>query len=193
MVKRLSALNSFLVVSPVRIVDNYFIVLENIGEEIESLEEDLVADPGPVTLKKIHYLKRELISLRKSVWPLREAISSLERGESDLVQDKTLVYLRDVYDHTIQIIDTIETFRDILSGLMDIYLSKVSHRMNEIMKVLTIMATIFIPLTFIAGIYGMNFRYMPELEWRWGYPSIWIIMILVVVIMLMLFKKRKWL
>jgi magnesium transporter len=151
------------------IVDNYFVTLEKLGEDVEELQEELLTQPGPETLDMIHTLKREMIYLRKSVWPLREAISSLHRGESPLITENVAVYLRDVYDHTIQIIDAIETFRDMLSGMLDIYLSSLSNKMNEVMKVLTIIATIFIPLTFIAGIYGMNFKYMPELEWRWGY------------------------
>ena len=152
------------------IVDYYFVILEKLGERIELLEEELVAHPRTETLKEIHTLKREMIFLRKAVWPLREVISGLQRGESPLVQKTTGIYLRDVYDHTIQVIDTIETFRDMLSGVLDIYLSSVSNRLNPVMKVLTIIATVFMPLTFLAGVYGMNFKYMPELEWRWGYP-----------------------
>jgi magnesium transporter len=134
-----------------------------------------------------------MIFLRKSVWPLREVISGLERGESALIQDTTLFYLRDVYDHTIQVMDTIETFRDMLSGMLDIYLSSVSNRLNAVMKVLTIIATIFMPLTFIAGIYGMNFKYMPELEWPWGYPLILLTMLAIAVFMLAFFRRKKWL
>jgi magnesium transporter len=174
------------------IVDHYFFVIEKIGEEIEFLEEELIVDPGPETLQTIHNLKRELIFLRKSVWPLREMISGLERGESPLIQDRTTIFLRDVYDHTIQIIDTIETYRDMVSGMLDVYLSSVSNRMNEVMKVLTVIATLFIPLTFIAGIYGMNFKFMPELEWHWGYPLVWAIMIVIGVLMLFYFKKNRW-
>jgi len=176
-----------------QVVDNYFIVLENLGEQIEDLEEELVTNPDASTLQTIHHLKRELIFLRKSIWPLREAISSLERGESSLFQPETLVYLRDVYDHTIQVIDTIETFRDMVSGMLDIYLSSVSNHMNEVMKVLTIIATIFIPLTFIAGIYGMNFVNMPELQWPWGYFMVWGVMIIIFIGMLIFFKRKKWL
>ncbi len=175
------------------IVDHYFIVLEKIGEEIESLEEELLSNPTPETLETVHHLKRELIFLRKSVWPLREVISVLERGESELIQDKTTIYLRDVYDHTIQVMDTVETLRDMVSGMLDVYLSSVSNRMNEVMKVLTIIATIFIPMTFIAGIYGMNFQFMPELKWHWGYPLVWIIIIAIAICMLLFFRKRKWL
>jgi len=174
------------------IVDNYFVVLEKIGEEIESLEDELITEPGTETVESIHNLKRELIFLRKSVWPLREAIVGLEKGDSDLIQDKTAVYLRDVYDHTIQVIDTIETFRDMVSGMLDVYLSSLSNKMNQVMKVLTIIATIFIPMTFIAGIYGMNFKFMPELEWHWGYLFSWAIMILIGLSMVVYFKKKKW-
>jgi magnesium transporter len=175
------------------IVDNYFIILEKLGEKIEFLEEELVTRPTSETLQTIHYLKREMIFLRKAVWPLREVISGLERGEPPLVKGTTRIYLRDVYDHTIQVIDTIETFRDMVSGMLDIYLSSVSNRLNVVMKVLTIIATIFMPLTFIAGIYGMNFKYMPELEWRWGYPVIWFVLAFIGGSMLIYFKRKKWL
>jgi magnesium transporter len=175
------------------IIDNYFIILEKLGEKIELLEEKLVTQPAPETLRTIHYLKREMIFLRKAVWPLREVINGLERGESSLIKESTRVYLRDVYDHTIQTIDTIETHRDMVSGMLDIYLSSVSNRLNSVMKVLTIIATIFMPLTFLAGVYGMNFKYMPELEWRWGYPFIWLIMVGIGVLMLIFFRKKKWL
>ncbi|MBC8249301.1 MAG: magnesium/cobalt transporter CorA [Anaerolineales bacterium] len=174
------------------VVDNYFLVLEELGEKIEFLEEELVTNPTTETLQIIHKLKREMVFLRKSVWPFREVISSLERGESALIQESTAIYLRDVYDHTIQVIDTVETFRDIISGMLDIYLSSVSNRMNEVMKVLTIIATIFIPLTLIAGIYGMNFQYMPELGWRWGYPLVWLIMLVIGTLMLVYFRRKRW-
>jgi len=175
------------------VVDNYFIVLEKLGEKIEFLEEELVANPTTETLHIIHGLKRDMIFLRKSVWPLREIISGLERGESALIQESTGVYLRDVYDHTIQVIDTVETFRDIISGMLDIYLSSVSNRMNEVMKVLTIIATIFIPLTLVVGVYGMNFQYMPELGWRWGYPIVWLVMLAIGGLMLVYFRRKRWL
>lgn len=174
------------------IVDNYFVILENLAERIERLEEELVANPGRETVGRLHALKREVIFLRKSIWPLREVISGLERRESSLVREETVVYLRDVYDHTVQIIDTVETFRDILAGLLDIYLSTISNRTNEVMKVLTIIATLFMPLTFIVGLYGMNFRYMPELEWRWGYPAVLLLMLVVVGGMLKFFRGKKW-
>lgn len=175
------------------IVDNYFIILEKLGEKIEFLEEKLVTEPTPETLQIIHHLKREMIFLRKAVWPLREVIGGLERGESSLVKETTRIYLRDVYDHTIQVIDTIETYRDMVSGMLDIYLSSVSNRLNAVMKVLTIIATIFMPLTFIGGIYGMNFKYMPELEWRWGYPIVLLIMLGIGIFMLIYFRKKRWL
>jgi magnesium transporter len=175
------------------IVDNYFIVLEKIAEKVESLEEEIVTEPTPGTAHTIHHLKRELIFLRKSVWPLRELIGGLERGESALIMKKTTIFLRDVYDHTIQVIDTVETLRDMVSGMLDVYLSSISNRMNEVMKVLTIIATIFIPITFIAGIYGMNFEFMPELKWRWSYPVVWAVIIAVGISMLFYFRKKKWL
>ncbi len=175
------------------IVDHYFIILEKLGENIEFLEEKLITSPTPETLQTIHNLKREMIFLRKSVWPLREVISGLERGESFLIKESTRLYLRDVYDHTIQVIDNVETFRDMLSGMLDIYLSSVSNRLNAVMKVLTIIATIFMPLTFLAGLYGMNFKYMPELSWPWGYPLALFIMLAIAVSMLIYFKNKKWL
>ncbi len=175
------------------VVDHYFVILERVGEKIESLEDELMENPTAETLQEIHNLKRELSYLRKSIWPLREVVNALERGESSLIQENTQLYLRDVYDHTIQVVDTVETFRDILSGMLDIYLSSVSNRMNEVMKVLTIIATIFIPLTLIAGIYGMNFKYMAELEWRWGYPAVILLMLIVSVSLLGYFRKRGWL
>jgi magnesium transporter len=175
------------------IVDNYFTVLEKLGEQIESVQEQLLTDPALDTLHGIQRLKRELLFLRKSVWPLREAVNSFERSESSIVRKSTRVYLRDVYDHTIQVIDALETCRDMTSGMLDIYLSSISNKMNEIMKVLTIAAVIFIPLTFVAGIYGMNFDYMPELHWRAGYPVALLVMFTIAAVMLCFFKRKKWL
>lgn len=180
------------------IVDNYFIILEKIGEKVEGLESELVANPLPQTLQAINKLKRNLIFLRRSVWPLREIVNSLAKSESALVSGAAAVYYRDVYDHLIHTIDTIEAFRDTVSGMLDIYLSSLSNRMNEVMKVLTIIATIFIPLTFIVGIYGMNFNTsvspfnMPELNWRYGYLMVLWIMFFVASGMLAYFKKKKW-
>ena len=175
------------------IVDGYFSILEKLGDKIEVLEEELVVKPTEKTLRQIHFLKREMIFLRKSVWPLRELISSLERSESKLIAESTQAYFRDVYDHTIQVIDTVESFRDMVAGMLDLYLSSLSNRMNEVMKVLTIIATIFIPLTFIAGVYGMNFEYMPELKWKLGYYAVWLIMTIITLGMIYYFKKKKWL
>jgi len=174
------------------IVDNYFLVLEALGDDVEELEEEVVDRPDRGTLGRIYALKRELLFLRRSVWPLREVISGLERGESLLFRKPTLVYLRDVYDHTIQVIDTVEANREVVSGLVDVYLSSISNRMNDVMKVLTIIATIFIPLTFIAGIYGMNFQYMPELAWRPAYFVVLGLMAFVASLMMAYFKRKDW-
>ncbi len=175
------------------VVDHYFVVLEKLGEKIELLEEEVVKSPSDTTLQTLHKYKREITLLRRSIWPLREVVNRFDHSESSIVRKTTHVYLRDLYDHTIQVIDTVETFRDLVSGMLDIYLSSISNRMNEVMKVLTIIATIFIPLTFIAGVYGMNFHYMPELGWRWAYPCVWIFMITVAFIMFLYFKRKKWL
>jgi len=175
------------------IVDNYFIILETFGEKIESLEEELLENPTPQTLQTIHDIKREMIFLRKQVWPIREIINGLLKWDSQLINESIDIYFKDVYDHTIQIIDTIESFRDVLSSMVDIYLSTISNKMNEVMKVLTIIATIFIPVTFIAGVYGMNFKYMPELDWKWGYYAVWFIIASVIISMICYFKRKSWL
>ena len=175
------------------VVDQYFLLLESIEDRIDENEEWLISRPTRDTLYAIQHLKREMLFLRKSVWPLREAVGYLERTESPLIAPQTNLYLKDLYDHTIQVIDTIEIQRDILSSLLDIYLSGISNRLNEVMKVLTVIATIFMPLTFLAGVYGMNFKYMPELEWRWGYFFIWGVMIVTAVSMAIYFKRKKWL
>jgi len=175
------------------VVDGYFSILERVGDRLEELEDELVVNPGIETLHAIHRLKRQVTMLRKSVWPLREVINRLDRMGSGLIEEGTRVYLRDVYDHTIQVIDAIETYRDLLSGMLEIYLSSISNRMNEIMKVLTIIGTIFIPLTFIAGLYGMNFRYMPELGLPWAYPAILMLMSIIGIIMVIYFRGKKWL
>jgi magnesium transporter len=174
------------------IVDHYFNVLEKLGEDIEFLQEELITSPTKFTLQAIHRMKWEMMVFRRSVWPLRESVGSLVRGEYATIQKATLVYLRDVYDHIIHVIDSIETFREMLTGMMDLYLSSISNRMNEIMKVLTVIATIFMPLTFIAGLYGMNFKYMPELEWHWGYPAVLLVMAIVAIYMLVYFRRKKW-
>jgi magnesium transporter len=175
------------------IVDHCFLLLERVGDRVEDLGDEMVQDPQRKTLADLHRLKRELLFLRKSVWPLRDVIARLERGESALFQEHTLVYLRDVHDHAIQVADRIDTYRDMLAGMFEIYLSSQSNRMNEVMKVLTIIATIFMPLTFIAGVYGMNFRFLPEVEWRYGYAFALGLMALVALAMLLYFKRRNWL
>ena len=175
------------------ILDNYFVIFEKFGENMEYLQDRLVSEPTPELLQEIHTLKRETVFLRKAAWPLRELISAFERAGPPLVKKSTAVYLRDLYDHTIQIIDTVEMFRETIAGMFDIYLSSASNRMNEVMKVLTIIATIFIPLTFIAGIYGMNFAHMPELQWTWSYPLLLGVMLLVALGLLGYFRHKRWL
>lgn len=175
------------------IVDQYFAVLESVGEQLESMQDACVANPRPVLLQDIHAVKRELLFLRRAVWPLREVIGVLERSDSAALRSSTKVFFRDVYDHVIQIIDTIETLREMSSGMLDIYLSSTSYRLNAVIKVLTIITTIFMPLTFIVGIYGMNFENMPELKWHWGYPLVWVVMVIITGGMLVFFKRKKWL
>ncbi len=175
------------------VVDHYFVTLESLSEAIEDVSEEILESPDSASLERVHDLKRSLVFMRKSIWPLREVAAKLVRGEAPVFQPSTLVFVRDVYDHAVQCIDTVESLRDIVAGMHDVYLSSLSHRMNEVMKVLTIIATIFIPLTFVAGIYGMNFQYMPELEWRWGYFGALGIMALIAGIMLVLFRRKRWL
>lgn len=175
------------------VVDNYFLIVERFSYIIEKLEERVVKEPDDAVLQEIQQVKKQLSKMKHSVFPLREAISSIIKDESDLIEDENNKYLRDLYDHIIYIIESIESQRDIVMGLKDLYMSELSNRMNNIMKVLTVIATIFIPLTFIAGVYGMNFQYMPELHWKWAYPVTWLIMILITVAMLLYFRKKKWL
>jgi magnesium transporter len=175
------------------VVDNYFFVLEKLGERIDLLEDDLIAEPRRELLHEIHGLRREMIHLRKALWPLRETVGGLERMESPLIKKTTTVFLRDLYDHTIQVVDTVESFREILMSMHETYLSSVSNRMNEVMKVLTIIATIFIPITFLVGVYGMNFKFLPEIGWRWGYPAVWAVILASVGGMLHFFRRKKWL
>lgn len=174
------------------IVDQYFLVLEQLGEVIEKTENEIITNPTPKNAHDLYRLKQQMYGFRKSVWPLREVINHLLRNDGKLVSHTTAVYLRDVYDHIIQAIDTIEAFHDRLDSMLDVHLSSLTNRMNEIMKVLTIIATIFIPLTFIASIYGMNFEYMPELHWRMGYPVTLMIMGFIAAIMIVYFKSKKW-
>jgi len=175
------------------VVDHYFLILEKLGEKIEGIEEALLDEPRPDTVQQIHEMKRELIYMRKQIWPFREMINNIQKGEYNLVEDATMIFFKDVYDHCIQVIDTIESYRDVLSGMLDLYLSTISNRMNEVMKVLTIIATIFIPLSFLAGVYGMNFEFMPELHWKWGYFVLWATMFGIIIAMLTYFKRKKWL
>ncbi|BCN29473.1 magnesium/cobalt transporter CorA [Anaeromicropila herbilytica] len=174
------------------IVDGYFEVLDVIGEKIDGIEEELIEYSSDDCLHEIRMAKKELLYIRKNFGPLREVISWLSKESSELIEDKVEIYFRDVYDHMVQVIDTAETYRELLSGLMELHISNTSNRLNEIMKVLTIISTIFIPLTFIAGIYGMNFKYMPELSWKWGYGGTWLVMIIISIIMVIFFKRKKW-
>jgi magnesium transporter len=174
------------------VVDNYFVELEKFGDQMESLEDEVVARPSPQILRGVHRFKNDMIMLRKSLWPLREVIARLERRESPLISEPLGNYFRDVYDHTVIAIDTVETYRDILSGMLDIYLSSMSNRLNEIMKVLTIIATIFMPLTFITSLYGMNFKHMPELQWEYGYYGVIGMVVVIAVSMLGYFRSKHW-
>ncbi len=175
------------------VVDQYFAVLESLGEKIETLQERVMADPKPDTLRDIHALKRQLLFVRRAVWPLREVTNSLSRSDCPYLHEPTKVFFRDVYDHVVQIVDTIETLREMLSASLEIYLSSVSYRLNAVMRVLTVITTIFMPLSFIASVYGMNFEHMPELKWEWGYPFVLGAMGLVAAGMLIGFRRRKWL
>ena len=174
------------------VVDNYFIIIEKIEENVEDLEDAITADTDDDHTRTIQYMKREIITLKRALLPLREAVSGLEKGVTDLVDPSNEKYFKDVYDHLIQISDSLENNREVLSGLMDMQMANMSNRMNQVMKVLTVIASLFIPLTFIAGIYGMNFVYMPELEYKYGYFAAWALMIAVFIGMLVFFKRKKW-
>jgi magnesium transporter len=180
------------------LVDEFFPILERYGEQIEELEDEVILQPSPQILQRVHSAKRDLLVLRRTAWPERDTISAFSREESHLIRQETQVYIRDCYDHIIQVIDMIETYRDLASGLQEAYLSSLSNRMNEVMKVLTIISTIFIPLTFIAGIYGMNFApdtspfNMPELRWYWGYPFSLALMAIVAIGLIIFFRRRGW-
>ncbi|MEI8349964.1 MAG: magnesium/cobalt transporter CorA [Candidatus Omnitrophota bacterium] len=174
------------------IVDNYFNILDEFGERIEFLEEEIISRPDQQVLKEVYNLKREIIFLRKSIWPLRELVRSLERIESALIRDTTRIYLRDIYDHVIQISDSMEVSREMLTAMIEMYLSSLSNKLNEVMKVLTVIATIFMPLTFITGIFGMNFKYIPGLERFWGFPAALLIMLIVALFMIRYFQRNRW-
>jgi magnesium transporter len=175
------------------IVDSYFFILEQIGDISEDIEHKLMEEPQKEVLQAIYGLKREMIYLSSSIWPLREVVGNLTRTDSQLIKDNTRLYLRDVYDHIVQIIDIIESYRDIMTGMLDTYLSSISNKTNDVMKILTIFSTMFIPLTFLAGIYGMNFKYFPELDVPWAYPAFWVITIAIIIVMLVYFRRKKWL
>lgn len=174
-------------------VDHYFAVLEHYSDQIETLEQVILESPTPKALEQVNQLKRELLFFKKSVWPLRELINALIREESGLLSQDVQAFLRDLHDHAIQVIDSVETLREMLTGLHDFYLSSLSNKMNEVMKVLTIISTIFIPLGFLAGVYGMNFEHIAELQWRWAYPTFWLVILSLVTLMLLYFKRRDWL
>jgi magnesium transporter len=175
------------------VVDNYFAVLEHFGDELEPLEERVLGEPGPQTVHALHGWKREMMGLKKAVWPLRETFAGMERSESKLFGPETRVFLRGLHDHTVQVIELVESIRETLGGLLELHVTMAGNRMNEVMKVLTIIATIFIPLTFIAGVYGMNFENMPELKWPWAYFGVWAVMFAVTVAMIIFFRKKRWL
>lgn len=175
------------------IVDHYYDILEILGDKIETLEKMLIEEPKTIILEEIHTLKREMIFFRKQVWPVREMLNGLIKSESPILHESTTIYFSDVHDHVIQLMDIIESLKEVLSSMLDLYLSTVSNRMNDVMRVLTIIATIFIPLTFLAGIYGMNFEYMPELKWRGGYFALLAVMIAAGATMIFFFRKKKWL
>ena len=174
------------------VVDEYFAVLERLDERGEYLEDQVLAQPTPETLREIHELKRAIVEFRHALWPLRELVLRVERESTPLIDPSVIIFYRDIYDHTVQMIEALESLRDVVAGMLDIYLSSVSYRLNEIIKVLTLFSTIFMPLTFVVGVYGMNFRYLPELEYRWSYPALWALMIGISVTMLLYFRRRRW-
>lgn len=174
------------------IVDHYFAVLEEFGEQIETLETALVNDPSPESLARLHHYKTEMIYLRRSVWPMREVINMLQHSDASFIRKETRPFFNDLYDHIVSAIESVEIMREILSEMLDIYLSSVSQRMNQVVKVLTVISTIFMPLTFLVGVYGMNFDYMPELRSRWGYPAVWVVMLTIAIAMLGVFRRKKW-
>lgn len=175
------------------IVDKSFELIDTLDASVNVLEDDVFSSPTQETLNKIQNFKREIIHIRRNISPIRELLSGLIRSESELIHEHTQVYFRDVFDHAIRVLESVESYREILSGLLEIYISSISNKMNEVMKVLTVFASIFIPLTFLAGIYGMNFEYMPELKWKWAYPTLWIAFITIPAVLLVYFRKKKWL
>ena len=174
------------------VVDYYFAILEIMGEQVEQVEQSTIADPDKSTLVQMQKIRKDMIFLRKSIWPVREIMNSLQRGESKLISPEVQKYMRNLYEHTVQVMDTIETLRDTMSSLLDIYLSSISNKLNEVMKILTVISTIFMPLTFLVGVYGMNFHHMPELGWKYGYLMVWLASFIIVFVMLYFFKRKKW-
>ncbi|MCL7390026.1 MAG: magnesium/cobalt transporter CorA [Thaumarchaeota archaeon] len=174
------------------VIDGYFLVLEEIEDRLEELEDELTTNPTSSTLQAIHRFKRQLLQFNKNTWPLREVIGTLGRTGHRFIDNQTIPYFRDLYDHTVRVIENTETLQVMLSDMLDVYFSAVSNRLNEVMKILTMIATVFMPLTFIAGIYGMNFKYMPELEWVWGYPAVLLIMAGIGLWMILYFRRKKW-
>lgn len=174
------------------IIDNYFVILETFGQEIEQLEDKVVDRRAPPVVRALHNSRNEMLLFRKMVWPVRELISGLQHTESPLVKEDTCIFLRDVYEHVVQVIDNAETLRELLASLLELYLSSISNRLNEIMKVLAIISTVFMPLTFVAGVYGMNFKFMPEIKSPYGYPAALGVMMLIALGMLAFFRRRKW-
>lgn len=175
------------------VVDHYFLIMEKVGDEIDAVEDELLDNPTEEVLHKTYTLKRDLVFIRNTLWPMRNVVSALSRNEFDLIDEKTTRYFRDIYDHVVQMIDITETYRDISSGMLDTYLSSISNKTNDVMKILTIYSTIFIPLSFLAGVYGMNFKNMPELDWKYSYPLFWVISTVITIGMLIFFKKKDWL
>ncbi len=174
------------------IVDNYYNVLDRVGDIVEEIEENVYENPSNKTFHKIQHLKKELIYLRKALYPLREALGRLVKGESEFIKEENLRYYSDVYDHVAHLIDSLDTYKDLTSSLLDIHINAMNTKLNEVIKVLTVISTIFIPLTFLVGVYGMNFKIMPELGWTWGYYGVWGVMIIIVMVMLIFFKRKKW-
>lgn len=175
------------------VVDNYFLLIEHLGNTIDLLEDELLVNPSRNLLDKIYKVKRDIIYIRNVLWPMRNLVSSITRNDHNLIDEKTIYYFRDIYDHIVQVVDLTETSRDICSGMLDTYLSSVGNKTNDIMKVLTIVSTISVPLTFLTGVFGMNFKYFPTLEYRYAYPAFWIITLLIVILMSKFFKKKGWL
>lgn len=174
------------------VIDDYFVVLEHLSDEVETLEDRVITAPKPNGLRNLHVLKKDMIHLRRSIWPLRDVISALQRGDSPLIGESVRMYLRDIYDHAAAAADSVEAMRDLLNGMLEIHMSNMNIRLNEVMKVLTVVTTLFIPASFIAGVYGMNFKYMPELDWVWGYPAALLLMAVVAAGMFLYFKRKKW-